>query len=88
HEWDNNNVLTHLFWITPMQIKNWIQYSDCVLNDVTHKTNRYGMVLILFVGFNNNYCNVLLAQDLLADESLESHTWVFNKILEATGVHP
>ena len=86
--WDDDNVLTHLLWMTPGQIENWIQYSDCVLNDVTHKTNRYGMALSLFVGFNNDRRNILLAQGLLADESFESHVWMFSQIIESTGVHP
>ena len=44
------------------------------------------MTLSLFVRFNNNHQNILLAQTLLIDESLDSHTWVFCKIIEATNV--
>jgi MULE transposase domain len=86
--WDDDNTLTHLVWMTPGQVENWIQFSDCVINDVTHKTNRYGMALSLFVGFNSNMQNVLLAQALLIDESKDSHSWLFKQILEATGIHP
>jgi len=86
--WDEDNTLTHLLWMMPNQVENWIQYSDCVLNDITHKTNRYGMPLSLFVGFDNDHHNILLAQALLADESLESHTWMFKQIIKATGIHP
>ncbi|CAG8448312.1 8039_t:CDS:2 [Cetraspora pellucida] len=39
---DEDNSLTKLLWMTPEQVENWIQFSDCVLNDVTHKTNCYG----------------------------------------------
>ncbi|CAG8446756.1 3762_t:CDS:2 [Dentiscutata heterogama] len=46
------------------------------------------MALSLFVGFNNNHHNILLAQGFLADETIESHIWLFNKLLEATSVHP
>ncbi|CAB4416994.1 unnamed protein product [Rhizophagus irregularis] len=60
--WDDDNALTHLFWMSLSQIENWIEYSDCVVNNVTHKTNRYGMALSLFVGFDNNRYNILLAQ--------------------------
>ncbi|CAB4417949.1 unnamed protein product [Rhizophagus irregularis] len=77
-----------LLWMTPEQVDNWIQFSDCVLNDVTHKTNRYGMALSLFVGFNCHRNNILLAQALLSDESMESHLWVFHEILKATGRQP
>ncbi|CAG8755099.1 571_t:CDS:2, partial [Gigaspora rosea] len=38
-DWDDDNTLTRLFWMTPSQVENWIQYSDCILNDVMHKTN-------------------------------------------------
>ncbi|CAG8756272.1 15685_t:CDS:2, partial [Cetraspora pellucida] len=86
--WDDDNVLTHLMWMTPEQIENWIKYSDCVLNDTTHKTNRYGMALSLFVGFNNERRNILFAQGLLADESLESHAWMFDQIIKSTGISP
>ncbi|PKK59384.1 hypothetical protein RhiirC2_794907 [Rhizophagus irregularis] len=32
-EWDDNNVLTHLIWMTPEQVENWIQFSNCIIND-------------------------------------------------------
>jgi hypothetical protein len=86
--WDEDNTLTYLFWMAPIQIENWIRYSDCVLNDVTHKTNRYGMALSLFIGFDSNRRNILLAQALLLDESLESHVWMFKQIIESTSIYP
>ena len=86
--WDDDNTLTYLAWMTPEQVENWIQFCDCVINDVTHKTNRYGMALSLFVGFDNNMKNIILAQGLLIDESKQSHCWLFTKIVESTGIHP
>lgn len=74
--------------MSPIQVENWIRYSDCVFNDVTYKTNRYGMPLSLFVGFDSNRRNILLAQALLLDESLESHVWMFKQIIESTNIHP
>ncbi|CAG8795668.1 3116_t:CDS:2 [Gigaspora margarita] len=67
--WDDDNALTHLLWMKPEQVENWIKFSDSVINDVTHKTNWYGMALSLFVGFDRNRQNILLAQGLLADEN-------------------
>ena len=74
--------------MTPTQVENWIRYSDCVINDVTHKTNRYNMALLLIVGFNNDRRNILLAQALLVDESLESHAWMFTQLTKFTGIQP
>ena len=86
--WDDDNTLTHLLWMTPEQVKSWIQFSDCIINDVTHKTNRYGMALSLFVGFDRAMQNIILAQGLIVDESKQSHSWLFERIAEATGIHP
>src|ERR1051325_2629141 len=86
--WDDDNTLTHLFGVTPEQVENSIQFSDCVINDVTQKTNRYGMALSLFVGFDRNMKNVIFAQGLIIDESKQSHSWLFGRIAEATGIHP
>ena len=74
--------------MTSRQVENLIQFSDCVINDVTHKTNRYNMALSLIVGFNNDRRNILLAQALLVDESLESHMWMFFQIIKHTGIQP
>ncbi|CAG8568017.1 635_t:CDS:2 [Gigaspora rosea] len=52
--WDEDNALTHLTWMTPDQVENWIKFSDCVVNDITHKTNHYGMALSFFIGFDEN----------------------------------
>ncbi|CAG8574967.1 5859_t:CDS:2 [Cetraspora pellucida] len=43
--WNKDNTLTKLLWMTPKQVENWIQFSDCILNDVIHKTNCYNMRL-------------------------------------------
>ncbi|CAB5385702.1 unnamed protein product [Rhizophagus irregularis] len=69
----------------PYQVKNWVKYFDCIINYVTHKTNCYGMALSLIVGFNNDRKNLILAQGLLIDESLDSHIWIFNN---TTGIQP
>ncbi len=44
------------------------------------------MMLSLFIRFNNNRQNILLTQALLTDKSLDSHTWIFHKIIKATNV--
>ena len=67
--------------MTLKQVENWIQFSDYVINDITHKTNRYEMALSLFVGFDQNMQNILFAQALLADESKQSHSWLFLRLL-------
>ena len=46
------------------------------------------MALSLIVCFNNDRHNILFAQALLIDESLESHVWMFFQIIKHTGIQP
>ena len=36
-KWNDDNTLIHLLWMTSDQVENWIQFSDCVINNITHK---------------------------------------------------
>ncbi|GBB84668.1 hypothetical protein RclHR1_11230011 [Rhizophagus clarus] len=56
--WNDDNALIHLLWMTPKQVENWIQFFDCVLNDVTHKTNKYRIALTLLIEFDQNPTNI------------------------------
>ena len=88
-KFDDNNTLTHLFWMSPSQLELWYQYSDIVVQDVTCKTNRYDMVLSLFIILDENRNIRLVAQALLIDETKESHEWSFKQINLATdNMHP
>ncbi|RHZ85293.1 hypothetical protein Glove_67g9 [Diversispora epigaea] len=77
-KFDNNNTLTHLFWMTPSQLELWYQFSDIVVQNVTCKTNRYDMALSLFIILDENRNIRLVAQALLIDETKESHEWTFD----------
>ncbi|RHZ68917.1 hypothetical protein Glove_292g81 [Diversispora epigaea] len=83
-KFDDNNTLTHLFWMSPSQLELWYQFSDIVVQDVTCKTNRYDMALSLFVVLDENRNIRLVAQALLIDETKESHEWSFKQINLAT----
>ncbi|CAG8515359.1 25686_t:CDS:2, partial [Gigaspora rosea] len=82
----SNNAALMSNWLDKKKKKtaDGLLQEDCVLNNVIHKTNRYRMALTLFVGFSNYRHNIVLAQALLPNESLESHVWIFNEILKAT----
>ncbi|RHZ51730.1 hypothetical protein Glove_471g4 [Diversispora epigaea] len=40
--------LDKVFWISAEQVQLWITYHDVILNDNTHKTNQFNMLLSLF----------------------------------------
>ncbi|RHZ69338.1 hypothetical protein Glove_284g79 [Diversispora epigaea] len=88
-KFDDNNTLTHLFWMTPSQLELWFQFSDIVMQDVICKINRYDMALNLFVVLDENRNIRLVAQALLIDEIKESHEWTFDQInLVTDNLHP
>ncbi|SRR6266542_1794446 len=70
------------------QVENWIKYSNCILNNVIHKTNRYSIALSLFIRFDNDHHNILLTQAFLVNESFESHKWMLFQIIETINIQP
>ena len=54
------------------QYELYVQYSDIVQYDNTYSTNRFKIVLGLFVIIDNNNWSWLVSQILISDETLES----------------
>ncbi len=53
-KFNDSNILTHLFWMMPLQLELWYRYLNIIVQDVTCKTNRYDMALSLFVILDEN----------------------------------
>lgn len=85
---DQENRLTRLFWMSPIQIALWMEYYDVILNDNTAKTNRYQMPLSLFLVVDNNTRSRLVAQALISDETTESYKWILDCTKNATMIEP
>ncbi|CAI2175858.1 7407_t:CDS:2, partial [Funneliformis geosporum] len=81
-------ILNKLFWMTPSQVKNWKRYNDVILNDNTHKTSCYDMMLSIFFAIDQNRCIQIVAQALIDNEISESYEWILKRILEATKDEP
>ena len=66
----SSNELTELFWMISQQCNElWPKFRNVVIHDNTAKTNRYEMVLSLFVDIDNNYKTRVLAQALTKYET-------------------
>ena len=85
---DQENRLTRLFWMSPMQITLWLEYYNVILNDNTAKTNRYNMPLSLFIAVDNNTRLHIIAQALVSDETTESYKWILECTKKATETEP
>ena len=51
-------------------------FGDVVTFNTTYRTNRYSMLLGMFVGYNNHLQNVVFAQALIRDERTDTFEWV------------
>ncbi|CAG8468540.1 7013_t:CDS:2, partial [Racocetra fulgida] len=69
------------------QVLNWLDHHKKI-DSQWFVVCGYSMALSLFVGFNKDRRNILLAQGLIADETINFHVWIFNKLLEVTGIYP
>src|SRR6266540_1436931 len=74
--------------MSPTQIALWLEYHDIILNDNTIKTNRYQMLLSLFLAIDNNTRSRLVAQALVSDETTESYKWILEYMKKATMTEP
>ena len=84
-DFDEAKALRRLLWMSPNQIELWIKYHDIIINDITCKTNRYDMALSLFAAIDNHNHSRLVCQALVDDETAETHIWILECTLLATG---
>ncbi|CAG8794878.1 14928_t:CDS:2, partial [Cetraspora pellucida] len=84
-DWDPNTKCLHqLFYMSPEQIELWLKFNDVVLNDCTVATNCYKMALSIFLIVDNYLHLCMVVQALIDDEMMESHSWIFQNIKNAT----
>ncbi|CAG8769067.1 18440_t:CDS:2, partial [Racocetra persica] len=59
---DETNILTNLFWMSPEQILLWYEFGESIGHDNTVGTNRYNMLLSLFVAQDDNMQSCIITQ--------------------------
>ncbi|KAL8486311.1 hypothetical protein ACS0TY_023133 [Phlomoides rotata] len=80
---------TNIFWADSRCRFSCTQFGDAIVFDTTYRRGSYLMPFASFVGVNHHRQPVLLGCALVADESEESFTWIFQTWLRAmSGHHP
>src|ERR1051325_595033 len=64
------------------------QYNNIVLVDSTYNTNQFQMILCVVTVVDNNYRTRIVACAIIEDETLDTYRWIFDSILNETGVSP
>lgn len=77
----------NLFWADARSRFSCTQFGDAVIFDTTYRRGSYLVPFASFVGVNHHRQPVLLACALVADESEESFTWIFQTWLRAMSGH-
>ncbi|XP_057802983.1 protein FAR1-RELATED SEQUENCE 5-like [Salvia miltiorrhiza] len=83
-----DKTLKRLFWADECSIKNFKLFGDAVSFDATYRTNRYKLIFTPFTGKDNHGRCVTFGAALIANEDVESYSWVFNKFRECMGSEP
>ncbi|KAI5654216.1 hypothetical protein M9H77_31403 [Catharanthus roseus] len=81
-EMDNGKGM-NIFWADGRSRFCCAQFGDAIVFDTTYRQSSYTVPLASFVGVNHHRQPVLLGCALVADESEESFTWVFQAWLKA-----
>ncbi|KAH6776949.1 FAR1-related sequence 7 [Perilla frutescens var. hirtella] len=79
----------NIFWADSRSRFSCTQFGDAIVFDTTYRRSSYSVPIASFVGVNHHRQPVLLGCALVADESEESLTWIFQAWLRAmSGHHP
>ncbi|XP_051135969.1 protein FAR1-RELATED SEQUENCE 6-like [Andrographis paniculata] len=76
--------LRNVFWADARSRASNRYFGDVVFFDNTFLSNKYETPLVAFVGNNHHGQSVLLGCGLLADETVQSYTWLFKSWLSCS----
>ncbi|XP_077220271.1 protein FAR1-RELATED SEQUENCE 6-like [Tasmannia lanceolata] len=80
--------LRNTFWVDAKAKASYSHFNDVITFDSTHLTSKYDIPFASFVGVNHHGQHILLGCGLLADETKETYTWLFETWLQAMSNHP
>ncbi|XP_059296342.1 protein FAR1-RELATED SEQUENCE 7-like [Lycium ferocissimum] len=79
----HNGRAMSVFWADARSRFACTQFGDAIVLDTTYRKGSYSLPLASFIGINHHRQPVLLGCALIAEESEESFTWVFQAWLRA-----
>ncbi|XP_038905112.1 protein FAR1-RELATED SEQUENCE 7-like isoform X1 [Benincasa hispida] len=87
-EVENSNCM-NVFWADGRSRFSCSQFGDTIVLDTSYRKSAHAVPFATFIGVNHHKQPVLLACALIADESVESFSWLFQTWLRAmSGCHP
>ncbi|XP_077219068.1 protein FAR1-RELATED SEQUENCE 5-like [Tasmannia lanceolata] len=80
-ELDINGNLRSMFWADSRARDAYLTFSGVIVFDVMYRTNRFRMPFAPFTGVNHHRQSTLFGCALIADETEETFTWLFEQWL-------
>ncbi|KAK2634432.1 hypothetical protein Ddye_029224 [Dipteronia dyeriana] len=80
---DDNSKLQNLFWSDSTAHLDYCCFGDVVAFDSKYKKNAYHKPLLIIVGANHHQKTSVFGFGLLADETVDSYTWLLETFLSA-----
>ncbi|XP_048574232.1 protein FAR1-RELATED SEQUENCE 5-like [Triticum urartu] len=73
HTVDDEGRLKNLFWCDSQSRRDYVDYGDVIVFNMTYMMNRYGMPFIRFVSLNNHRCTMVFGCALVSDETEDTY---------------
>ncbi|KAL7608051.1 hypothetical protein Lser_V15G13993 [Lactuca serriola] len=83
-----DSVLNAVFWADETDKLYYKEFGDVISFDATFRTNKYGMIFVLFTAIDNHKRSINIGAGLLSNASIESYRWLLEAFLKAHGKHP
>nr|KAJ0204763.1 hypothetical protein LSAT_V11C500257010 [Lactuca sativa] len=83
-----DSVLNAMFWADETDKLYYKEFGDVISFDATFRTNKYGMIFVLFTAIDNHKRSINIGAGLLSNESIESYCWLLEAFLKAHVKHP
>lgn len=77
---DQNDEFKKCIYLSQTMIHYSKYFLDTVIVDATYKRNRFNLILVNIVGFNNHGQNIMLGFGLLTEETVQSYEWIFKHL--------
>ncbi|XP_028122067.1 protein FAR1-RELATED SEQUENCE 5-like [Camellia sinensis] len=83
--YENDNKLQNPFWADSKSRAGYAKFGDVLIFDSTYRTNAYTKPFVMLAGVTNHFTTMIFACVLLANETIDTYTWVLETFIEAMG---
>ena len=84
-DFDADDRCSRIFFMTADMVEAFQRNGQFIVMDATCKTTRFAMQLVLLVGIDETMQSTLFAAGLVAQEDIDSYTWLLRSVKAVVG---